>query len=88
MRTQMATMVYANRVPIDIMSISCCRSKIVAIIPAKTTPQHSFYLLNYAVLFLHAAIVTWEQLPVPTTFQYTVFVIERMVTDYILYDIK
>jgi hypothetical protein len=35
MRTQMATMVYANRVPIDIMSISCCRSKIVAIIPAK-----------------------------------------------------
>jgi hypothetical protein len=79
MRTQMATMVYASRVPIDIMSISCCRSKIVAIIPAKTTPQYSFYLLNYVVFFLHAAIITLEQLPVPTTFKYTIFVTERMV---------
>jgi hypothetical protein len=43
MRTQMATMVYANRVPIDIMSISCCRSKMVAIIPAKTTQLYLFY---------------------------------------------
>jgi len=42
----MATMVYANRVPMDIMSISCCRSKMVAIIPAKTTKWFHFIHQN------------------------------------------
>jgi hypothetical protein len=42
-RTQTATIVYANRVPMDIMSISCCRSKIVAIIPARTT-QWAYFI--------------------------------------------
>jgi hypothetical protein len=44
-RTQIATIVYANRVPMDIMSISCCRSKMVAIIPAKTTQMDLLHLV-------------------------------------------
>jgi len=42
-RTQTATIVYANRVPMDIMSISCCRSKMVAIIPARKR-QWTYFL--------------------------------------------
>jgi hypothetical protein len=60
----MATMVYANRVPIDIMSISCCRSKMVAIIPAKK--HNCIYLEINTVFSLYASMVTWEQFPVPT----------------------
>jgi hypothetical protein len=73
----MATMVYAKRVPIDIISISCCRSKIVAIIPAKTTPMYFFYSLRYAAVSLQAIMV-------PTQLRYTIFLTKRMVTKYIL----
>lgn len=66
----MATMVYANRVPIDIMSISCCRSKMVAIIPAKTTQLYLFYLVINTVFSLYASVVTEEQFPVPTQLKY------------------